>query len=212
LPDRCACVDSLNLIVVVTDGVSLREVQPDPESEPDVPSLYESLFGNDTERAERKERKNAADRRWRATSLERLHPAIAAQWHPTKNEALTPDQVLPGSSQKVWWHCLAGPDHEWQAPVAHRTTKGTGCPMCEGKSLSVTNSLMTLYPEIAAQWHPTKNGTLTPDQIVAGSSKKAWWRCPNGPDHKWPASVKSRTKTKGTVCPDCSRRGGRHVP
>ena len=29
------------------------------------------------------------------------------------------------------------------------------------------------HPELAAQWHPTKNGDLTPEKVTAGSSKKA---------------------------------------
>ena len=32
----------------------------------------------------------------------------------------------------------------------------------------MTNSLATLQPDLAAQWHPTKNGALTPDMVVAG--------------------------------------------
>ena len=30
-------------------------------------------------------------------------------------------------------------------------------------------SLAEEYPELAAEWHPTKNGDLTPDDVVAGS-------------------------------------------
>ena len=28
------------------------------------------------------------------------------------------------------------------------------------------------YPDLAAEWHPTKNGELTPSNISSGSSKK----------------------------------------
>ena len=35
--------------------------------------------------------------------------------------------------------------------------------------------LSTTHPELAEQWHPTKNDELTPDDVVAGSNKKAWW-------------------------------------
>lgn len=40
-------------------------------------------------------------------------PAIAAQWHPGKNETLTPQQVTPSSNRKVWWRCEKG--HDYQA-------------------------------------------------------------------------------------------------
>ena len=34
-----------------------------------------------------------------------------------------------------------------------------------GKKVSVTNSLRTLAPEVAAQWHPIKNKHLTPGEV-----------------------------------------------
>ena len=37
-------------------------------------------------------------------------------------------------------------------------------------------SLQETHPQIAGQWYPDKNGGLTPDQIVAGSHKRAWWK------------------------------------
>lgn len=37
----------------------------------------------------------------------------------------------------------------------------------------VDNSLAILFPQLAKEWHPTKNGLLTPDDVIAGSSKKA---------------------------------------
>jgi hypothetical protein len=36
--------------------------------------------------------------------------------------------------------------------------------------------LLQKRPEIAKEWHPTKN-VLTPDNVVSGSNKKAWWKC-----------------------------------
>ena len=39
------------------------------------------------------------------------------------------------------------------------------------------NSLSTLFHEIAKEWHPTKNGNLTPEMFVPGSHKKFWWKC-----------------------------------
>jgi hypothetical protein len=131
------------------------------------------------------------------------YPALAAQWHPTKNPELTPVDVLPGSHQKVWWKCPKGSDHVWQAVVNKRTISRRGCPFCAGKSVSVTNSLASLFPDLAAEWHPTKNGKLTPDKIVAGSEKQVWWKCPN--DHEWQVKVDHRTRS-GSGCPYCSGR------
>jgi hypothetical protein len=46
-----------------------------------------------------------------------------------------------------------------------------------GKRLD-RNRLSTHFPKIANQWHPTKNGDLTADQVSYGSNKKRWWLCP----------------------------------
>jgi len=135
-------------------------------------------------------------------SLAARFPEIAAQWHYEKNCPLTPDQVIAGSSAEVWWKCPNGYDHEWQVAVKDRTQDNTGCPFCAGKKVSATNSLASRYPDIAAQWHPTKNGSLSPDKIVAGSEKGIWWKCPNGPDHEWQAKVAHRTRL-GSGCPYC---------
>ena len=70
------------------------------------------------------------------------------------NGDLTADWILNGTNDKVWWQCDKGPDHEWETTVSHRTFGGNGCPCCTGRKLSVTNSLATKSPKIAAQLHP----------------------------------------------------------
>ena len=57
------------------------------------------------------------------------------------------------------------------------------------------------YPEVAKQWHPTKNGSLLPKEVYAGSNRKAWWMCERG--HEWEAVIGSRQRTG---CPHCSNR------
>ena len=61
-------------------------------------------------------------------SLAVRFPALATEWHPTKNGKLQPDSVAAGTGRKVWWRCRKG--HAWQATVASRTGLGTGCPHC----------------------------------------------------------------------------------
>ncbi|HAY79483.1 MAG TPA: hypothetical protein DCY79_06730 [Planctomycetaceae bacterium] len=51
---------------------------------------------------------------------------------------------------------------------------------------------------------PAKSGDLAPDDVTAGSGKKAWWKCPKGSDHKWEAVIANRAK--GVGCPGtCGR-------
>ena len=130
------------------------------------------------------------------------HPDIAAQWHPTKNGNLTPDQVTPVSGKKVWWQCEHG--HEWITDVANRTY-GYGCPYCSGRRPSKEYNLAHLHPNLAKEWHPTKNGNLTPDKVTPGSGKKVWWRCENG--HVWQAVIKNRSNGHGcSICAQNKRR------
>ena len=131
------------------------------------------------------------------TCLAAVRPEIAAQWHPALNGQLTPSDVTVSSNRKVWWRCEQG--HEWEAQVIAR---GRGvCPFCSGRRVTADNSLARLRPDIAAQWHPTRNGALTPAAVTSRSSKKVWWRCEN--NHEWEAPIGVRARTG---CPFCSGR------
>ncbi|MCL2564515.1 MAG: zinc-ribbon domain-containing protein [Defluviitaleaceae bacterium] len=129
--------------------------------------------------------------------LQTINPRLSSQWHPANNGSLAPDNVTPSSNKKVWWQCEKG--HEWQESIANRT-KGSGCPFCAGKRASIENCLQTLNPNLAKEWHPIKNETLTTYDVTVGSGKKVWWQCEKG--HEWEAIVNSRTKGNG--CPFCS--------
>lgn len=62
------------------------------------------------------------------------------------------------------------------------------------------NSLDVIKPDVAAQWHPTKNGSLTPRDVTAFDNEKRLWLCEDG--HEWEATVSNRSNGKG--CPCCS--------
>ena len=66
--------------------------------------------------------------------------------------------------------------------------------------LSDTYNLKALFPGLAKQWHPTKNGKLTPDAVTPGSNKKVWWICDKG--HEWKTAVKNRRR--GSGCHYCA--------
>ncbi len=125
---------------------------------------------------------------------------LLEQWHPEKNGTLTPDDVSFGSHQKVWWRCPQ--NHIWESPVYARTGKDGGCPYCAGKKVMPGEDFQTLHPELARQWHPTKNGQALPSQYLPGSHKSAWWVCETG--HTWKAMIK--TRVEGSGCPVCSNR------
>ena len=45
----------------------------------------------------------------------------------------------------------------------------------------LTNSynLKKINPKLAKEWHPTKNGNLTPKDVTPSSGQKVWWICDN---------------------------------
>ena len=145
--------------------------------------------------------------------LETTNPELAAQWHPTKNGNLKPTQITANSQKKVWWLLLYDDpytgkhfDFEWQAIIKNRN-KGNDCVYLTGKAvLEGFNDLTTINPELATQWHPTKNGDLKPTQVTANSQKKVWWLLPyDDPktgkhfEFEWQALISNRNS--GSGCP-----------
>ena len=61
-------------------------------------------------------------------------------------------------------------------------------------------NLSIINPNLAKQWHPTKNGSLTPRDVAPNSNKRVWWICEKG--HEWVALVLNRNR--GTGCPYCA--------
>ena len=132
--------------------------------------------------------------------LATFKPDLAKQWHPTKNGSKKPTDYTKGSGAKVWW--LGDCGHEWEAVISSRALSGNGCSKCgyknwlqDNKTSIKTNNLQETHPEVAKQWHPTKNGNITPEMRTAGSVFKAWWICDKG--HEWEATINRRTKGSG---------------
>lgn len=137
--------------------------------------------------------------------LETLYPLIAKEWHPTKNMDLSPSDVTCGTEKVVFWKCLVDPSHEWDMNVYKRVVRKQNCPFCANVRINNSNCLKTLYPEIAEEWHETKNGSITPNNVSASYTNKVWWLCKTGNlEHEWDCTVIQRTKKQGTGCPFCS--------
>ena len=126
-------------------------------------------------------------------------PIIAGEWNSTKNGDLKPTQVHFLSHKKAWWIC--DKEHEWEAGIRNRTVNFNGCPYCKNKKILVGfNDLATTHPEFALEWNPILNGNLLPEQVVAGSPEKVFWRCKKG--HEWKVGISNRTRAK-SGCPSC---------
>lgn len=137
--------------------------------------------------------------------LSTVNPELAKQWNYERN-AMKPYEVAAGTHKKAWWICPEG--HEWEAEIKSRAS-GIGCPVCNGKKvLKGFNDLETVNPDLAKDWHPTKNEPLKPSEVTSVSGKKVWWICRYG--HEYQAAVYNRKK--GSGCPLCAKASRSSFP
>ena len=129
--------------------------------------------------------------------LASVYPTLTTEWDQEMNGKNTPQNIVFGSNKKFWWKCKM--NHRWEATIPTRA-KGHNCPYCSGRYPTDDNNLQIKAPLLAQEWHPTKNGDLTPSMISPYSMKKVWWRCERG--HEWQASVSNRFQ--GRKCAQCS--------
>lgn len=133
-----------------------------------------------------------------------IYPEASKEWHPVLNGTLTPADVAVSSSKKFWWHCGAC-EQDWEATPHNRGSRGTGCPYCAGTKIKEgVNDLLTFSPSLASQWHPTRNGALTPKDVTKGQSIVVWWQCKAG--HEWDARIVDRVN-KASGCIECYKAG-----
>ncbi|WP_410468544.1 zinc-ribbon domain-containing protein [Arthrobacter sp. A2-55] len=67
-------------------------------------------------------------------------------------------------------------------------------------------SLADLNPTLAAEWHPTLNGAVTPETVAAGSKFRAWWDCPQHGAFQAKVGIRSATGSRCRKCTDLSRQ------
>jgi hypothetical protein len=70
--------------------------------------------------------------------------------------------------------------------------------------LSKDNCLATTHPQLANQWHPTKNH-LTPFDVTRTHNQQIKWVCDKG--HEWDQTVRARKRGKHG-CPVCRHSKG----
>lgn len=126
------------------------------------------------------------------TNLGKLRPGLASQWDADKNAGINFATLDATHASAVWWRCPTG--HSFQRPPV-RMLADEACPTCA----LAKSSLAALAPNVAAEWHPTKNA-IKPDAILADHVMNAWWVCPNG--HEYQSTVRARTQGNRR-CPTC---------
>jgi len=137
-------------------------------------------------------------------SLAELFPDLAKEWHQERNGNLTPFDFTAGSGEIVWWQCKDNLDHVYDASINKRTN-GSGCRFCTNQAASPDNCLATNFPDVAALWHPKKNGEVTPEMIVTGATVKRWWQCKDVSEHTWKDFPRKLTRRiTNDYCPHCN--------
>ena len=106
------------------------------------------------------------------------------------------------SDIKLKWKCLKENCEEIFEVIWDSILQNTGCPYCRGLKAGLSNCLATKRHDLAKEWHPTKNGDLTPYNVVCNSNKEVWWQCSKNPKHEWKTKISTRN-SKGNNCPYC---------
>ncbi|WP_406720114.1 zinc-ribbon domain-containing protein [Streptomyces anthocyanicus] len=107
------------------------------------------------------------------------------------------------------------PHRQLRCPRGHRRRQSpltylrNGCSSCRGQNTRATRLEATeadpaafgLNAEIAAQWHPAKNGKTQLSKVSPGSRKLVWWRNPVC-GHEWQETPARREQGQRLLCPE----------
>lgn len=88
------------------------------------------------------------------------------------------------------------------AVIPPKTKTGTLKTAKRTPQVRTATHLAATHPEIAMEWDWVGNDEKPPTMVSAGSKQVVAWVCSKTPEHKWHASLKSRT-TGGKGCPFC---------
>ena len=142
-------------------------------------------------------------------SLKARYPEIVEQEWDFEKNTVDPDTIPPSYRTKVWWKCHNG--HSYSSLPANKVqATGGNCPYCSSQKLCKETSLGSVNPELAKEWHPTKNGNLTPFDVFANTNRYIWWLCPVC-GHEWKAKCSNRNIGK-RGCPNCANGRSSSIP
>ena len=143
--------------------------------------------------------------------LKTQRPDLLLDWDYELND-IDPSEVAVGSGIPSHWKChICG--YTWVTSPNSRTTNNSGCKKCGNRKISEKtrerairsgNTLQNLYPDIAAEWHPTLNGEKTPDNTAPSSNDRVWWKCATC-GNVYLQKVDNRTGYKHAGCNKCNK-------
>lgn len=133
--------------------------------------------------------------------IKTVFPDVAAEWDYEKNGRLRPEMYTRLAKDLVSWKCKEG--HEWQDSIARRCN-GMTCPYCSNRKVwKGYNDLASQQPFLLSEWNPEKNPGLSPDSILATSTREVYWKCGEC-GNEWKKSPAERCR--GGQCPRCVRK------
>lgn len=145
-----------------------------------------------------------------AANLKAMRESLAQMTVSQIHELLTSwaDESSPDDVRVTW----DSGSFDFRCPSGHKCNTSPlryleeGCPSCRGnKTREARKGKTTLaaeFPEIAAQWHPNKNGSTTPESILPDSKRSSWWLA-DCCGYEWEESPRDRNKYLRLRCPRC---------
>lgn len=129
------------------------------------------------------------------------YPNLMLDWDLEKNIGVDPSEISSWSHQMIYWKCHKC-GRSWKSQARNRMHgDGCTCDAMERKTASLRKylverdgSLAEHRPDLARQWHPVKNGKLTPQTITCNSTYQAWWIDEAGKEWKSQVSVRCRQR------------------
>lgn len=113
-----------------------------------------------------------------------------------------------GNKKYLSWQCIKENCKEYfEMSWSDIFSKNSACPYCVGKKVGLSNCVATKRPELIKEWHPTKNGNLTPYDVTIGCNKYAWWKCKDC-GHEWNTIISNRSGKINSGCPECNKSKG----
>lgn len=117
-------------------------------------------------------------------------PELLKEWDWEKNDD---DPKYVSSMSKKEYHWICPQNHSFTASPAERMRRNKGCTVCK--------SLLMKHPDIALEWHPTKNN-FGPESVTPSSHKEAWFICKNC-GKEYICEIVDRVRRKGANCIHC---------
>ena len=140
-----------------------------------------------------------------------VYPNLAKEYDYEKNGIRFEDLNIGERRNLFWWKCSKC-GYEWKTSIYSRI-HSDNCPMCAasvGVKTRILNrikkegSLASNFPELAKEWHPTKNGDLIPEETTCKNKRVVWWKCSKC-GNEWQSAISLRTRGYGR-CKKCKKK------